>query len=79
MWLIAVMFVLTWRGYARARQMGDDVSSGLMLGAFASLIGFSASSLVNYNFGDSETLMVLLFVVGLIVVESKRVQEEGQR
>ena len=68
----AAMFALAWRGYRRARQMGDDISGGLMLGAFAALIGFSASSLVNYNFGDSETLMVLLFVIGLMVVESER-------
>lgn len=73
-WLIAAMFALTWRSYARAWQTGNDVSSGLMLGAFASLIGFSASSLVNYNFGDSETLMVLLFVIGLMMVESERLK-----
>jgi len=70
-WLMAAMFVLTWRGYTRARQMGDDMFGGLMLGTFAALIGFSASSLVNYNFGDSEMLMVLLFVIGLMVVESE--------
>lgn len=71
-WLMAAMFALTWRGYKWARQTGDEASGGLMLGAFAALIGFSASSLVNYNFGDSETLMVLLFVIGLMVVESRR-------
>jgi len=53
--------------------MGDDATtSGLMLGAFGALLGFSVSSLVNYNFGDSEALMMLLFVIGRRVVEGKR-------
>jgi hypothetical protein len=65
LWLMAAMLALMWRGYARARKEGEVASGGLMLGAFAALIGFSASSLVNYNFGDSETLMLLLCVVGL--------------
>jgi hypothetical protein len=67
-WLMVAMFVLTWRGYARARQLGDE-AGGFRLGAFAMLIGFSASSLVNYNFGDAETLLMLLFVIGLSVAD----------
>jgi hypothetical protein len=46
------------------------MSGGLMLGVIAALIGFSASSLVNYNFGDSEPLLMLLSVVALTFVAS---------
>ncbi|MCI0666173.1 MAG: hypothetical protein L0220_34400, partial [Acidobacteria bacterium] len=46
-------------------------------GAFGALIGFSASSLTNYNFGDSEALMLLLFVIALVVVKSNNVSEFG--
>jgi hypothetical protein len=44
------------------------MSGGLLLGALAALTGFSASSLVNYNFGDSEPLLMLLSVVALALV-----------
>jgi hypothetical protein len=70
-WLMAAMFALAWRGYLQARQTGDQ-ASGLMLGTFAALAGFSASSLVNYNFGDSEVLMMLLFIVGLAAAKCSR-------
>jgi hypothetical protein len=44
-----------------------------MLGAVAALIGFSASSLVNYNFGDAESLLMLLGVVALSLVASRQI------
>jgi len=68
LWLMGAMVVMAWHGFKQALQKGDVKTSGLMLGAFAALIGFSASSLVNYNFGDSEALMTLLFIMGLVIV-----------
>ena len=68
LWLMGVMMAMAWRGFKQALQKGDVKTSGLMIGAFAVLIGFSASSLVNYNFGDSEALMMLLFIMGLVAV-----------
>jgi hypothetical protein len=70
LWLMAMFFVMTWRGYKKSLLAGNYAGSGLMLGAVASLIGFSASSLVNYNFGDSEPLLMLLGVVALALVAS---------
>jgi hypothetical protein len=70
-WLIATMMVMTWRGYKRAGAGGDDLGEGLSLGCFGALIGFTLSSLTNYNFGDSETLMMLLFVTALGAVQTK--------
>jgi O-antigen ligase len=70
LWLMGMLFVMTWRGYKRALLRGDNMSGGLMLGVIAALIGFSASSLVNYNFGDSEPLLMLLSVVALTFVAS---------
>ncbi|HYE74102.1 MAG TPA: O-antigen ligase family protein, partial [Blastocatellia bacterium] len=61
-WLIIAMCLLAWRGYRQKSEF-----DWLMLGTFAVLIGFSASSLVNYNFGDSEILMLLLFLVGSVI------------
>jgi hypothetical protein len=68
LWLMAMIFVMIWRGYKRALLDQDNIGSGLMLGAIAALIGFSASSLVNYNFGDSEPLLMLLSVTALAFV-----------
>lgn len=73
LWMMAMLFVMIWRGYKTSLLAGSDASSGLMLGAVAALIGFSASSLVNYNFGDSEPLLMLLSVVALTLVASARI------
>lgn len=65
-WLIAAMLIAAWRGYKQAKLGEDIFNEGLMLGAFGAVLGFSLSSLTNYNFGDSEALTMLLFVIGLV-------------
>jgi len=71
LWLMATMFVLVRRTYVQASKAGDSATAGLALGALGALLGFSASSLVNYNFGDSEVLMMLLLMMGMVVVAGK--------
>ncbi len=71
LWLIAAMMLMLRWSYKQARESGDDFRESLHLGAFGALIGFSVSSLANYNFGDSEALMMLLCVVGLSLAHSK--------
>jgi hypothetical protein len=61
-WLMAVMVVTAWRGYKMLAAREDLRGSALALGATGALIGFAAGSLVNYNFGDSEVVMLLLLV-----------------
>ncbi|HMZ19092.1 MAG TPA: O-antigen ligase family protein [Blastocatellia bacterium] len=70
LWLIAATLALARRNYRQARTNGETFSESLMLGGFGAVIGFSASSLANYNFGDSEALMLLLCVIGLMAVRS---------
>ncbi len=70
-WLIAAMILMAWRGYRRAKEESDLFAESLLLGAFGAVIGFSLSSLTNYNFGDSEALMLLLCVIGLASVASQ--------
>jgi hypothetical protein len=85
LWLMAMFFVMAWRGYKKSLSAGDNAGSGLMLGVVAALAGFSASSIVNYNFGDSEPLLMLLSVVALSLVASagyeppQRTETERQR
>jgi hypothetical protein len=78
LWLMAMLFVMTLRGYKKSLFVGDNASGGLMLGAVAALTGFSASSLVNYNFGDSEPLLMLLSVVALALVASAQIESNGR-
>jgi hypothetical protein len=79
LWLMAIFLVMTWRGYKKALLAENDTGGGLMLGAFATLIGFSASSLVNYNFGDSEPLLMLLSLVALALVASAQVGVQSKQ
>lgn len=65
LWLMIVLGWWLWRSY-------KDAQNPLALGALAALLGFSLSSLVNYNFGDSEVVLLLLFIVALAV------RREGQ-
>lgn len=67
-WLVAVMCLTAWRGYRWAREAGNK-SDWLALGTFATLVGFAASSTVNYNFGDSEVVMLLFLFVGAVAVK----------
>jgi hypothetical protein len=48
---------------ARARQ--DLWREGLCVGVLAATVGFGLSALTNYNFGDSETLMLWLLLLGV--------------
>jgi hypothetical protein len=50
------------------RRETDSFSRGLALGALGGTIGFFASGLVHYNWGDSEVVTVLYFIMGLCLV-----------
>lgn len=65
-WL-ALLFIygrMLWR-LARRGVVEDWIGRGLVLGALGGLIGFAASGMVHYNFGDSEVTMIFYFVMGL--------------
>ncbi|MDX2033680.1 MAG: O-antigen ligase family protein [Blastocatellia bacterium] len=64
-WLIVALLRAAWRRSLRAREAQAPFAEGLHLGLFGALLGFSISSLTNYNFGDSEVLMQLLLLVGM--------------
>jgi hypothetical protein len=67
-WMIVVMLIISWRNARTGLEREDFLQAGVSLGSFGAIAGFSASSLVNYNFGDSEVLLLLLltFSLGLI-------------
>jgi len=41
---------------------------GIVLGAFGGLLGFVASGVVHYNWGDSEVVMIFYFIMALTLV-----------
>ncbi len=78
-WLIAAILVSAWRNHKQVESEDDLFRQSLPLGVFGAVIGFSLSSLTNYNFGDSEALMMLLFVVGLSLAIQRGDQSDSGR
>jgi O-antigen ligase len=50
---------------ARSKKLNDWIERGIVLGALGGLVGFVASGMVHYNFGDSEVVMIFYFIMGL--------------
>jgi hypothetical protein len=51
---------------------------GLAVGAFGGVLGFFASGLVHYNWGDSEVVTVFYFIMGLCLVVERTNQREPE-
>jgi O-antigen ligase len=47
---------------------GMWMDRGIVLGALGGVVGFFVSGLVHYNWGDSEVVMILYFIMGLTLV-----------
>jgi O-antigen ligase len=71
LWLLAAFWLAATRAERLWRDTDDAATHGLALGATGALAGFAASSLVNYNFGDSEVALLLWWLMGAIVVVSR--------
>jgi O-antigen ligase len=52
----------------------DDFPRGLALGALGGMAGFFTSGLVHYNWGDSEVVTVVYFIMGLCLVVDRTYQ-----
>jgi O-antigen ligase len=74
MWLYARTL---WR-LARQTATENWIERGLVLGAAGGLIGFLASAMVHYNFGDSEVAIIFYFIMGLcLALERARSKKRG--
>jgi len=69
-WLLMIgLYVrMLWQMIRSYRVNAPDISYGVALGALGSLAGFLTSGLVHYNWGDSEVVMILYFIMGLSLV-----------
>jgi hypothetical protein len=72
LWLMFVFWMTTNRAERQLRDSSDTNSYGLLLGASGAIVGFFASSLVNYNFGDAEVALVFWWLMGIVVVLNQR-------
>ncbi|HKX27995.1 MAG TPA: O-antigen ligase family protein [Blastocatellia bacterium] len=72
LWLIAAMMIMAWRGFKDEQSSRDVFDRSLALGALGALLGFTISSLTNYNFGDSEVVLLLLSIAGLVTVSARK-------
>lgn len=78
-WL-ALLFVyarMLWR-LLRGGQVSGWIERGLLLGALGGMAGFFTSGLVHYNFGDSEDVMILYFIMGLCLVVEREARDKMQ-
>ncbi len=70
------MMALFWTEIAGAEKRASDLSDthvyGILLGGLGALTGFLASSLVNYNYGDGEAVMLFWWLMGVCVFFSSR-------
>ena len=64
LWLMLACWHTAARGEKQFRDFTDASTHGLLLGATGALAGFFASSLVNYNFGDAEVVLVFWWLMG---------------
>jgi hypothetical protein len=62
--LIVVYAWMLWR-LLRSWTANEWIERGILLGALGGLVGFIASGMVHYNFGDSEVVMIFYFILGL--------------
>jgi hypothetical protein len=61
LWLLVSIYA----GLLQIRRLSDDNSHWLPLAGIAALTGFVVSGLFEYNFGDSEVQLLLLFLVSM--------------
>ena len=72
LWLMIAFWIHVARGEKSARDSSDTNSHGLLLGILGALTGFLASSLVNYNYGDAEAIMMFWFLMGLALLLARQ-------
>ena len=73
LWMMIAFWLYIARGERAARDQSDTNAYGVLLGVLGALTAFLVSSLANYNYGDSEVVMLFWFLVGaaMVVAEGK--------
>ena len=77
LWLMFAFCKIAVRAEHYWRASDNTGAQGLALGIIGALAGFLASSLVNYNFGDSEVALLVWWMMGAAVILTKRQSESA--
>jgi putative inorganic carbon (HCO3(-)) transporter len=72
LWFLVELY----RSLLRLLRSQEDDSRWVTLGAIAALTGFVVAGLTEYNFGDSEVLVLLLFIVSIPFGLASHVQKD---
>jgi O-antigen ligase/polysaccharide polymerase Wzy-like membrane protein len=70
LWIMAAFWITASRRERSQRESRDANRHGILLGATGAIAAVFASSLVNYNFGDEEVVLVFWWLMGIVVVLS---------
>lgn len=65
LWMMIAFWLFIARAERNAADRSDTHTYGIFLGTLGALTGFLASSLVNYNYGDAEVVMLFWFLMGI--------------
>ena len=71
------MGVALWVMWRNARDTTDDLVACLSLGVMCAFIGLLANGMVEYNFGDTEILMLMCLLMGWSAAVAPRAQAGG--
>jgi hypothetical protein len=63
-WMMIAFWLFIARAERNAADLSDTHTYGILLGTLGALTAFLASSLVNYNYGDAEVVMMFWFLMG---------------
>ena len=75
--LIFVYARMLWR-MVRSPDLGGWIERGIALGALGGLLGFFMIGIVHYNWGDSEVVDILYFIMGLSIVVNRISRSEAK-
>jgi O-antigen ligase len=77
LWMMGAFWLKLWKDTSIASELSDTNWYGIVLGASGALTGMLASSIVNYNYGDSEVAMMFWWLMGVVNLESRIANRES--
>jgi hypothetical protein len=71
LWIMVVFWLTASRAERLQRESSDTNRYGILLGATGAVAAVFSSSIVNYNFGNEQVMIVFWWLMGMVVVLSE--------